>query len=254
MPVLQSEAVPRAPPGLRRGNRCLFGSTVLSQPSMPASPTSRPGPPVERHAKACWRGRRDGAGRTPVLRSVRIRLRRTDFLSVAASCPFFRPDHRRAGEDLPARRSEPSVPAVAPAPLGVAAARVPVPTAFPTTVRFPGRAARRVLAGVAAGRRPAIPVADRCLVEAACCPVRVPGRSPWRDAGAAACSRYTWGWRRPGRDPFRAGRADCCAGQGPRREGQARRSATRVRRSAGLGRRRAVQGRSRAGQARCRAG
>ena len=190
MPVLQSEAGPRAPPGLRRGNRCLCGSTVHSRLSMPALLMPRPGRPVERRARECSQGRRAEAGRTHVLRLVRTRLCRKNFRSAAASCQLVHSDHRRVGEGRPARRSRLCVPgAVARARPAAAVARTPVPTVFPLSVRFLERAARRVRAGVAGGRRPAIPDVDRCSAEAAGRPVRVPGRPRLRGVGAAACSR-----------------------------------------------------------------
>ena len=205
MPVLQSEAVPRAPPGLRRGNRCPFGSTVHSQLSMPASPIPRPGRPVGRRVRERSQRHRDGAGRTRVLQLVRIHLCRRGFRSAAASCQLVRSDHRHVGEGRPARRSELCVPVASVRPCA-AAARTPVPAAFPTSVRLLDRAARRVRPGVAAGRRPAIPVGDRSSVEAARCPARVPGRFRWRDVEEAACSRRRWSWRRAGRDRCRVDR------------------------------------------------
>ena len=189
MPVLQSEAGPRAPPGLLRGNRCLCGSTVHSRLSMPALLMPRPGRPAERRVRECSQGHRAGAERTHVLQLVHIRLCWNGFRSSAASYPLVRSDHRRVGEGRPAHRSDLCVPgAVAPARPAAAVARTPVPTVFPPSVRFLERAARRARADVAAGRRPAIPVADRCSAEAAYRPVREPGRSRSRDGGRRSVS------------------------------------------------------------------
>lgn len=166
MPVLRSEAGPRAPPGLRHGNRFPAGSTALSQPSMPAQTNYPPRPPADCHAVARPGIRFAAAARTRAHRVSRDRLcwRASRWEAGMRAC--------RAGRsDRPAAQAEdrPVCPAVVGAP-GLQAVGVvvhPGPELVASlTIGLPRAGSRarvgcRAVAGVATGGRPAIPAAGR---------------------------------------------------------------------------------------------